>query len=129
MPHYLLDTCFIVDYYKGIQVAHERFEQILSGEATAAFSVITEMELWRGLADAAEEEKHEAILMLLQRVDVNSAIAREAARLMRELKRQGQKIGEGDALIPATARLTNAKLLTRNRHFERLTPSVHCDFY
>lgn len=129
MPHYLLDTCFIVDYYKGIQVAHERFEQILSGEATAAFSVITEMELWRGIADAAEEEKHEAILMLLQRVDVNSAIAREAGRLMRALDQRGLPIGEGDALIAATARLTKATLLTRNRHLERLTPSVRCDFY
>lgn len=103
------------------------FEPIFSGEVSGAFSVITEAELWEGLR-SGEEEQHEAILLLLQRVDVGRDIARRAGELRRTFRTES--LGMPDALIAATAEAVDATLVTRNRsHFEPLQPIITCEFY
>lgn len=127
MPDYLLDTTVFVDYLREKEGAEAYFEPIFKGEVSGAFSVITEAELWEGLR-SGEEERHEAILLLLERVDVGKDVARRAGELRRTFKTEG--LGMPDALIAATAEAVDATLVTRNhRHFEPLQPIITCEFY
>lgn len=127
MPDYLLDTTVFIDYLRDIEKAVACFGPIFNGEVSGAFSVITEAELWEGLR-RGEEERHEAILLLLERVDVGRDIARRAGELRRDFREQG--LSMPDALIAATAEVVDATLVTRNiRHFQPLQPIITCEFY
>lgn len=127
MADYLLDTTVFVDYLRDMEGAAVYFEPIFNGEVCGAFSVITEAELWEGLR-SGEEEQHEAILLLLERVDVGRDIARRAGELRRTFRTEG--LDMPDALIAATAEPVDATLVTRNRsHFEPLQPTITCEFY
>lgn len=127
MPDYLLDTTVFVDHFRDAKGAEAYFEPIFDGEVSGAFSVITEAELWEGIR-TGEEERHEAVLLLLERVDVDKDIARRAGELRRNFREQG--LGMPDALIAATAEAVDATLVTRNtKHFQPLQPIITCEFY
>jgi tRNA(fMet)-specific endonuclease VapC len=127
LADYLLDTTVIIDYFRDREEAVAYLESILNGEASGAFSVITEAELWEGLR-SGEEEKHEAILLLLERIKVGMTIARRAGELRRAFREQG--LGMADALIAATAEAIDARLVTRNaKHYQALQQIIACEFY
>jgi len=127
LTDYLLDTTVFIDYFRGRQEALTYFDAIFNSEASGAFSVITETELWAGLRPG-EEQQHETLLSLLQPAEVNSAIARRGGELRRDFKDEGLSIP--DALIAATAESIDAALVTRNqRHFQALHGIIRCEFY
>jgi len=80
MPGWMLDSVALIDYYHGRPGIVPYVEKILTQEATGAFSTVTELELWQGLR-AGEEERHEAMLALLERVPLDGAIARRCGLL------------------------------------------------
>ncbi len=130
MTDYLLDTTVIIDYFRERQEVLPYFNAIFHSEATGAFSVITEAELWEGLRPDRPDEKkqHEALLSLLQPVELDSVIARRGGELRRRFRDQG--LSMPDALIAATAEITNATLVTGNpKHFRPLQETIRCELY
>jgi predicted nucleic acid-binding protein len=127
MPGWMLDSVALIDYYHGRSGVAPYVETILSGEATGAFSTITELELRQGIR-AGEEERHEALLALLERVPLDGTIARRAGQLRRHFGLD--RLSLPDAAIAASAELTGRTLLTRNRRdFEALRELMAIEFY
>ena len=127
MPTWMLDTVALIDYYHGRRGVVPYLEAILDEEAAGAFSTITELELWQGIRPG-EEERHEAMLALLERVPLDSAIARRAGQLRQQAGLD--RLSLPDAAIAASADLNDYALLTRNtRDFEPLDGILAVEFY
>jgi predicted nucleic acid-binding protein len=127
MPGWMLDSVALIDYYHDRPGVTPYIEMILNGEATGAFSTITELELWQGI-QAGEEERHEAMLALLERVPLDGAIARRAGQLRRQIGLD--RLSLPDAAIAASAELTGRTLLTRDtRDFTTLKELIAIEFY
>ena len=127
MPEWVFDTVVLIDYFCGRSGVRPYLEAILNEQATGAFSTISELELWQGLRPG-EEARHEALLSLLERVPLDSDIARLAGEMRREVGLH--KLSLPDAAIAATAKYLGRTLITRNtRDFERLKPRLALEFY
>jgi len=89
-----------------------------------AISTVVEMELWAGVYHAggeAERKKVEALIKSATVLPFGRPEARESAKVLTELTRAGQRIGDFDTQIGGHARLLNASLLSANeRHFTRV---------
>jgi predicted nucleic acid-binding protein len=127
MPAWMLDTVALIDYYHGRPGVLPYLEAILDGQTSGAFSTITELELWQGIR-LGEEERHEALLALLERVPLDGAIARRAGQLRQQVGLE--RLSLPDAAIAASAELSGCTLLTRNtRDFEALEGVLAVEFY
>jgi predicted nucleic acid-binding protein len=123
----MLDTAALIDYYHGRPGVLPYLEAILDGKTSGAFSTITEFELWQGIR-LGEEERHEALLALLERVPLDGAIARRAGQLRQQVGLE--RLSLPDAAIAASAELNGCTLLTRNtRDFETLDGLLAVEFY
>jgi len=115
----LIDTNIIVDFLRGYSKAKPVFEKIEQNKIDAAFSTITEAEIFSGKrCDSLEEQqKIDALLSLMKRLPVDKKVARKAG----ELKRK-HNIAIPDALIAATAITNNIKnISTKNKkHFIKI---------
>ncbi|HIE38254.1 MAG TPA: PIN domain-containing protein, partial [Anaerolineae bacterium] len=97
------------------------------GGATGAYSTISELELWQGLRPG-EEERHDALLSLLERVPLSGDIARLAGEMRRQVGLD--RLSLPDAAVAATAAYLGRPLVTRNtRDFEPLRPRLVLEFY
>ena len=127
MPGWMLDTVALIDYYHGRRGVLPYLEAILDEEARGVFSTITELELWQGIRPG-EEERHEALLALLERVPLDGAIARRAGQLRQQVGLE--RLSLPDAAIAASAELSGCTLVTRNtRDFEALAGTLAVEFY
>jgi predicted nucleic acid-binding protein len=127
MPEWVFDTVVLIDYFCGRPGVLPYFEAILNKEATGAYSTISELELWQGLRPG-EEDRHEALLSLLERVPLSGDIARLAGEMRRDVGLS--KLSLPDAAIAATAAHLGHPLVTRNtRDFEQLKPRLALEFY
>lgn len=127
MPDWVFDSVALIDWYCGRRGVAPYLRQVLSGADRGAFSTVSEIELWQGLR-VGEEDGHEAMLTLLDRIPLDSAIARRAGELRREVGLD--RLSLPDAAIAASAALTGRTLLTRNtRDFESLRDSLKVEFY
>lgn len=127
MPAWMLDTVALIDYYHGRRGVLPYLEAILDEQAMGAFSTITELELWQGIRPG-EEERHEALLALLERVPLDGTIARRAGQLRQQTGLE--QLSLPDAAIAASAELSGCTLLTRNtRDFEALAGTLAFEFY
>jgi predicted nucleic acid-binding protein len=127
MPAWLLDSVALIDWFCGRTGVRPYFEEILEDRAQAAFSTVSEIELWQGMRPG-EEAAHQAMFALLERVPLDGAIARRAGDLRRTFG-LGQ-LSLPDAAIAATAELTGRTLVTRNSSdFEALKGTISVDFY
>lgn len=127
MPAWMLDTVALIDYYHGRPGVVAYIDAILEERATGAFSTITELELWQGIRPG-EEERHEALLNLLERVALDGAIARRAGQLRQQIGLD--RLSLPDAAIAASAELAGCTLLTRNSHdFKVLKGTLDIEFY
>ena len=127
MPAWMLDTVALIDYYHGREGVIPYLEAILRGQASGAFSTITELELWQGIRPG-EEEKHEALLALLERVPLDGAIARRAGQLQQQVGLE--RLSLPDAAIAASSELSGCTLLTRHtRDFRPLDGLLSVELY
>lgn len=127
MPAWMLDTVALIDYYHGRPGVLPYLGAILDGKTSGAFSTITELELWQGIRPG-EEERHEALLALLERVPLDGAIARRAGQLRQQVGME--RLSLPDAAIAASAELKGYTLLTRNtRDFQTLDGFLPVEFY
>lgn len=126
--NYFFDSTVIVHYFQKNQASKIYIDRLLSEEAKAAISTITELELWVSIKED-EVERHEALLSFLEIVDLDSHIARQAGRIFSQFRTQGVDIP--DAIIAASAKFKGYKLITGNhKHFESLHNEgiVECEY-
>jgi predicted nucleic acid-binding protein len=116
----LLDTCVLIDHLRGYDPARQWLTGVLAdGGASAACSVITLAELLSGVSaeSAGESDAVKALVGLTRLLPVDGAVAAKAAEYMRSWRRS-HGIALPDALIAATASMSEAKLVTRDKgHF------------
>ena len=121
MTAYLLDTCVIIDYLRD---RHEAIQFMRRQEVRPAVSAITAAELFAGVRSSAEEHQIVALCgrLLIYHVDLD--IACLGGSYCRRY-RHSHGVQLADALIAATARIHEARLVTRNaRHFPMLDDVV-----
>lgn len=127
MPDWLLDSGALIDWFCGCERVARYVRRIVDGQAQGAFSTVSEIELWQGLRPG-EEVRHEALLSFLERVPLDSLVARRAGELR---QRYGlARLSLPDAAIAASAELTGRTLVTRDaRDFRQLEGTVAIEIY
>jgi predicted nucleic acid-binding protein len=120
---YLLDTTWLAEYLRG----NPKFVQAIQQRRAdgLAMSVVTLAELFGGVARATDREKAERevqrLVSQVQVLGIDERIARVWGEEDARLTMAGQKIGDFDLLIAATAIASGLSLCTQNRkHFERV---------
>ncbi len=121
---YLLDTCTVSDFVKGVPAVLERIRQ--TDPAMLAVSVITRMEIDFGLALNAERARKFAPLLndffsVVATLSFGPADAEASGALRASLRQQGRPIGAYDVLIAGTALARGLTVVTSNAgEFERI---------
>ena len=122
MP-YLLDSTWLVEYLRGdpkfVQAIRERQPDRL------AMSIVTLAELYSGVARSTDRAKAERevqrVVSQVAVLGIDDTIARIWGREDARLTLAGQKIGDVDLFIAATALAHDLTLCSQNRkHFERV---------
>lgn len=119
----LIDTDVLIDHFHGHRAALDFIAQSLASGEPVVVSVVTIAELLSGMR-SGEKAKTERLLALFDVLEVNEAVARQAGHYLRQFRRD-PGIELGDALIAATARLSSARVVTRNeKHYPMSDVSV-----
>lgn len=116
----LTDTAFWID----LGEERERNERGPAAEFLARHrasslevSIVTWGELAAGVNSIAELHP---VLYRVRVLNLHTQVAWEAGRIERELARRGERLGENDNWIAATARVWGLRLVTRDGAFERV---------
>jgi predicted nucleic acid-binding protein len=125
----LLDTSFLIDLMNGDEDAVEKARELETELVQQRISSMTLFELCYGIARATESEserqKVEGVLASKPIHPADTAVMRKAGRLAGELQNEGAPVGDGDAIIAATAKVVDEAVLTRNvEDFERLDAEI-----
>jgi tRNA(fMet)-specific endonuclease VapC len=121
---YLLDTCTVSDFVKGIPKVFARVKA--TSPDLIAVSALTRMEVAYGLALNAERAKKlapvlEAFFSAIATLPFDAADAQAAAAIRAALKVKGQPIGAYDVLIAGTALARGLVVVTSNSgEFQRV---------
>jgi tRNA(fMet)-specific endonuclease VapC len=119
VKRYLLDTNIVSHLIKGHPVVFQRIVKVPM--ASLGISVITEAELYYGLAKRTEAKRlHLVVEEFLKRVDVlpwDSAIVKNYGFIRAEMERQGKTLALLDLLIAAHALSLNSVLVTNDKAF------------
>jgi len=90
-----------------------------------SISIITFIEVLRGIEDAEKREKTFSLLQQAFKIDdVNPRVARAYLKLYFELKRKEKSSPDADELIAATALSQGEALLTSDKGFLKFEPFV-----
>lgn len=124
MKNYLLDTCTISDFFKGVGKTSNKLRSKTPGQI--AISSVSSMEILYGfeLNNSARRKFGSAFKSLCSAIhcypfDENAA--QVAAELRAKLKLAGKPIGALDLLIASTALSNNCILVSSNcQEFERI---------
>jgi predicted nucleic acid-binding protein len=112
----IIDTDVAIDHFHGHQAAQDYFTDVLVAGEVLAISVVTLAELMAGMRPG-EEVRTEKMLSLFSLLEVDEAIGRKAGEYLRQYGRS-QRLELGDALIAASALVSEAELVTRNtKHY------------
>ncbi|MBI2760396.1 MAG: type II toxin-antitoxin system VapC family toxin [Chloroflexi bacterium] len=120
---YLVDSDWVAEYLKGREPAIARLPRLAPDGL--AISLITHGEIYDGIYYGREPERHEQIFQrFLAFVDVlplTELSMQRFARVRGYLRQSGQRIGDMDIVIAATAMTHGLTLLTYNlAHFSRI---------
>jgi len=108
----LIDTDIAIDFLRRQEYARDLLEQ-WAREGLLAISALTHLEIYQGMR-TGEERATNFFLDGLITVDVDTAIARRAGKILKNLRSKGRTIGIADAIIAATALQLDTPLLTNN---------------
>lgn len=114
------DTDVLIDFLKGKGGAADRIALELNhGLCT---TVISAFELWNGAVGSPKRETAvETLIESLIVIPCKAPAAKQAARIRRELEKEGRTMGMADALIAGICVQERAILLTRNtKHFTNI---------
>ena len=121
----LLDTSFLIDLMGGDEDAVEKARELETDLVQQRISAMTLFELYYGIARSdrpeAERERVENVLASKPIHPADTAVMRKAGRRSGSLMNDGEAVGDGDAIVGATAEVVDEPVLTRNvEDFERL---------
>ncbi len=108
----LIDTDIAIDFLRQRDYARKLLEH-WAQQGIIAISSLTHLELYQGMK-AGEEEATNTFLDGLTSVAVDVHLARQAGKMLGELRSKGVTLGIADAIIAATALQLGAPLLTNN---------------
>jgi len=120
----ILDTNFLIDFLNGKQDAVSKMSSLIEYNIAFAITTPTIFELWSGLIslEKSEKEKQKTISLIneqiVQRLDKESAEI--GGRIDGELIKKGLEIDVVDSMIAGIALAHNKKILTRDKHFNRV---------
>lgn len=125
----LLDTAFLIDLMRGDEGAVDRARQLEADLVQQRLSAMTLFELFYGVARSnqpePERETVESVISTKPVHPADNAVMRKAGRLAGELASDGRAVGDGGAVIAATAIAVDEPVLTRNTtEYERLGAEV-----
>jgi predicted nucleic acid-binding protein len=134
----ILDTTFLIDLMKESKTdrpgsATAKLAELMQRGEELRTSLFNIGELYVGVAKGAQPAKErqaiEDCLALFEIVGFEETTARVFGQLVGELERQGQVIGDMDALIASVALEQDEVLVTRNTtHFQRV-PGLRVEGY
>ena len=118
----LVDTSGWVEYLRGRESeAGDRVEVlVLSGEA--AWCDMTLVELWQGVRGAKEKRELTGMEGEIERIPVNEAAWRLAAKLALRCREKGVTVPASDIIIAACAVSHRLELEHCDGHFDDLLP-------
>ena len=120
----VLDSDFIIDFFKNKESAVKKMESLESGNAMLFTTVFNYHEVIKGFIKAQINGKEAFAELFFSSIGVlpyGRQEAKKAAQIEAELESRGEKISAFDTLIAAIAICRGAVLITRNtRHFSRI---------
>jgi len=123
---YLIDTDWVNDYLNGDRKAIDLLDGLSRDHL--AISLITYGEVYDGIYSGRNPTASEAgfvrLLDVVHVIHLDEEIMRRFARIRGTLRRQGQKIGDSDIMIAATAIHHGLTLVTRNVTDFRRVPGL-----
>lgn len=125
MPKSMLDTDIFSEILKGVDpVVAQRATTYRAMFGHYTLSVITIMEIVKGLHKVGREERIQQFLLGLPQVEIlalDERSAELAGRIFADLERTGQPIGRADPMVAATALQHGLTLVTGNTtHYQRI---------
>ena len=108
----LVDSDIAIDFLRQRSYARELLAY-WAGKGLLAISTVTHLEIYQGMR-AGEERATDAFLDGLLSIPVSVPIARQAGRLLGNLRSKGVTIGIADAIIAATTLELGVPLLSNN---------------
>lgn len=118
---FLIDTDWVIDHLHGVAYATKRLREL--HPRGLGLSVVSAAELWEGAYFSRDpkrsQEALEEFLSGMEILGIDGEICKRFGQLRGSLRKGGQRIGDFDLLIAATALRHNLTLFTNNRkHFE-----------
>jgi predicted nucleic acid-binding protein len=116
----IIDTSILIDYFRKTDKEKSRLVQHFRKYQKIYISSITEFEIFNG-ATEAHKEFWDKMLTRITVLDFDSLAAREAARIVSELKIKRKSIDKPDLFIAATALIHELTFDTLNvKHFKHI---------
>jgi predicted nucleic acid-binding protein len=114
------DTDVLIDFLSGHEPSASRVASAIADEGLAT-TVVSRFELLSGVRTPKQSRAIGRLLEALSALALDSPAADRAARVRRDLEKDGFSIGMADSLIAGIVLQNGGRLLTRNqRHFERV---------
>ncbi|SER16205.1 hypothetical protein SAMN05421690_101061 [Nitrosomonas sp. Nm51] len=124
MTQYLLDTCILIDYFRGNKQAAQFLENL---EEPPFLSALTVAELYAGVRNGKERTLLDNLVRLFPVIPLNDEMAVKGG-LYRRQYGKSHGVGIVDTLLAATAEQKNLILATCNvKHFPMIE-NVHCPY-
>ncbi|MFQ6105647.1 MAG: type II toxin-antitoxin system VapC family toxin [Candidatus Hydrothermarchaeaceae archaeon] len=123
-----LDTSFIVALIRGDLAAERKLEGYVADEVRLTTTPITACELFKGAYRSERRDiqlkKVKGLLRYLEILDFSIDVCERYGKLVNELQRTGNAIGDLDAIIASVVLTHNETIVTRDlKHFEKV-PSL-----
>mgnify|MGYP001582047527 FL=1 len=120
----ILETSFVVDFLKGDEYAVSKMQSLIDKGIPYEITTPTIFELWGGLVNLEKSEKEQQrIISLLEGIVIfplDEESAKIAGNVDGQLVKRGLKIDTEDSMIAGIAINNNKKVLTRDKHFDRI---------
>ncbi|WP_456474020.1 type II toxin-antitoxin system VapC family toxin [Candidatus Pyrohabitans sp.] len=120
-----LDTDFIIALLRKEQGAIEKLKSIVENEERLTTTPITASELFKGAYLSSKPLKEvrrvREFLNYLEILEYSPEACERYGKIFAELKKEGNPIGDFDAIIGSIAQTHNQRLITRNqKHFQKI---------
>jgi tRNA(fMet)-specific endonuclease VapC len=116
----IIDTSILIDYFRKTDKENSRLVHHFRKYQKIYISSITEFEIFNGATEAHKEFWNKMLTQIVV-LDFDSMAAREAARIVSELKPKRKSIDKPDLFIAATAIIHEMTFDTLNtKHFKHI---------